>query len=62
MAEDTIHIKLESNLNEIANATKGLNLTRSQQDSANKYVSSAKFALNNQDFKLFQQNFNRLVD
>lgn len=62
MAEDTIRIKLESNLNEVANATKGLNLTKSQQDSANKYVSSAKFALNNQDFKLFQQNFNRLVD
>ena len=62
MAEDTIRIKLESNLNEVANATKGLNLTKSQQDSANKYVSGAKFALNNQDFKLFQQNFNRLVD
>lgn len=62
MAEDTIRIKLESNLNEVANATKGLNLTKSQQDSANKYVSSAKFGLANQDLKLFQQNFNKLVD
>ena len=31
MAEDTIHIKLESNLDEVANATKSLNLTKSQQ-------------------------------
>lgn len=62
MAEDTIRIKLESNLNEVANATKGLNLTKSQQDSANKYVSGAKFGLANQDLKLFQQNFNKLVD
>lgn len=62
MAEDTIRIKLESNLDEVANATKGLNLTKSQQESADKYVSSAKFGLANQDLKLFQQNFNKLVD
>lgn len=62
MAEDTIRIKLESNLNEVANATKGLNLTKSQQESADKYISSAKFGLANQDLKLFQQNFNKLVD
>ena len=62
MAEDTIRIKLESNLDEVANATKGLNLTKSQQESADKYISSAKFGLANQDLKLFQQNFNKLVD
>lgn len=62
MAEDTIRIKLESNLDEVANATKSLNLTKSQQESADKYISSAKFGLANQDLKLFQQNFNKLVD
>ena len=62
MAEDTIRIKLESNLDKVANATKGLNLTKTQQESADKYISSAKFGLANQDLKLFQQNFNKLVD
>ena len=64
MAEDTIRIKLESNLNEMIGATKNVKsiLTPDQKESAKQYIDKTKIGLSTQDFKLFDQNFTKLFN
>lgn len=64
MAEDIIRIKLESNLKEMVDANKRINsiLTTEQKESIKQSVDKTKIGLSTQDFKLFDQNFNKLFN
>ena len=64
MAEDIIRIKLESNLKEMVDANKRINsiLTTDQKESIKQSVDKTKIGLSTQDFKLFDQNFNKLFN
>lgn len=62
MAEDTIRVRLETDLGELEKAITQVSPNKAQQESAKQYIHDAKFAAANNDLKLFKENFNKLVD
>ena len=62
MAEQVnLKVELQSNLEKLVGATKGVKLDKGQEQRVEKYTKGAQLALDNGDLKTFQRNFNNLI-
>lgn len=62
MAEQVnLKVELQSNLEQLVGATKGVKLDKGQEQRVEKYTKGAQLALESGDLKTFQRNFNGLL-